>query len=262
MEGTELSCDIPSTDKNNIKVSNYSKISTEEELYIDPSDIKFTKEEPVPNIENSKNSFYNTAITIEKSKQFCCSKLGNTYALLGDREGNPLFIIGPHWPMYICLNGFVSGGFLLFFGYFWSYLNIFFKLLGLIIFGVFNGSYTYTFLINPGYPKHDLESKTGEPRNKFRYCGECKMWVNIEKHVSHCFECNICVEGYDHHCPWTGKCIGKYNLISFYVFVVSILFVFTYFILAVTNAQSNMSAERKRKKNSGRYLEMIFNFIS
>ena len=100
-------------------------------------------------------------------------------------------------------------------------------------------SYTYTFLINPGHPKHDLDARTGEPRTKFDFCERCKMWVSKEKKVEHCLDCDICVEGYDHHCPWTSKCIGKNNINSFYVFVISTLFIFAYIVCALTNAQSN-----------------------
>jgi len=32
----------------------------------------------------------------------------------------------------------------------------------------------------------------------------------------HCDECQVCIEGYDHHCPWTSKCIGKKNVMDFY----------------------------------------------
>jgi hypothetical protein len=30
--------------------------------------------------------------------------------------------------------------------------------------------------------------------------------------VVHCYDCDICIKGHDHHCPWTGKCIGEGNI--------------------------------------------------
>ena len=47
--------------------------------------------------------------------------------------------------------------------------------------------------------------------------------------TSHCYDCNACVLELDHHCPWMGKCVGKYNLLYFYSFLWSIcaLFIFT-----------------------------------
>ncbi len=122
---------------------------------------------------------------------------------------------------------------------YWPYLHIIFKVLGVIIFSIYWLSYTYTFLINPGFPKNDLDSRLGEPRNKFRFCDKCKMWVNIDKKTNHCFECNICVEGYDHHCPWISKCVGRRNTTTFYIFIISTLFLFAYIVCALTNAQAN-----------------------
>ena len=42
-------------------------------------------------------------------------------------------------------------------------------------------------------------------RHKIRFCYTC----NIIKPpgVSHCKTCNVCVERFDHHCPWVGNCI-------------------------------------------------------
>ena len=47
----------------------------------------------------------------------------------------------------------------------------------------------------------------------------------------HCDDCDVCIEEYDHHCPWTSKCIGRGNLIPFYVFVGSTLILFFYLIV-------------------------------
>lgn len=35
----------------------------------------------------------------------------------------------------------------------------------------------------------------------------------------HCYECGVCVDQLDHHCPWTGKCIAHKNLFTFKLFL-------------------------------------------
>ena len=65
------------------------------------------------------------------------------------------------------------------------------------------------------------------------------MFVNREKNTSHCPDCDICVEGHDHHCPWTGKCIGKNNLTSFYIFIFSIFALISYFAFAMSSMDKN-----------------------
>ena len=144
-------------------------------------------------------------------------------------------MLGPNYILFIGFLSFISIIFICFFYTFWSHLLFIYKILGIIIYLLFFFSYSYTALINPGFPKHDLESKTGEPRGKFRWCGACKIWISIEKKTNHCFDCGICVEGYDHHCPWTSKCIGRRNLISFYIFISCIFFIIFYLIIALIN---------------------------
>ena len=85
------------------------------------------------------------------------------------------------------------------------------------------------------------------PREKYKYCNECKIWVSNERNIEHCFDCNVCVEGYDHHCPWTGKCIAKNNIIFFYIFVTSILLSFAYFVFSMTYAASKYEVKKRKK---------------
>ena len=46
-------------------------------------------------------------------------------------------------------------------------------------------------------------------------------WCHIERpaRAQHCYACNVCVLELDHHCPWTGKCIGKGNMFVFNLFL-------------------------------------------
>ena len=87
-------------------------------------------------------------------------------------------------------------------------------------------SYLYTILKNPGIPerkfyiKFTKDNKTKDFRLK---CKKCNIIVPKNYNITHCSDCDICVREQDHHCPWTGKCIAKYNLKSFYVFTYSLL---------------------------------------
>jgi hypothetical protein len=56
--------------------------------------------------------------------------------------------------------------------------------------------------------------------SRFSTCSQCNVLRLYG--TSHCTICNACCVGLDHHCPWTGKCIGKGNLTPFFVFVYSL----------------------------------------
>jgi len=66
----------------------------------------------------------------------------------------------------------------------------------------------------------------------WRFCDVCSVYQPPD--AVHCPECNVCIEGYDHHCPWMGTCIGKKNFTSFVAFNLSWLFYLLYAIVWVT----------------------------
>ena len=204
-------------------------------------DLPITKEETISS--SFDLDFNINPINIEKSQSFYYKKIGKTFTFFGDKDGNPLLIIGPHYPLFllfICLLTFFYYGVL---SFFWLFISTKVKILIIIFYIIFFISYVYTAIINPGYPKHNLESRTGEPKNKFRFCSICKMYVNKEKLTFHCDECHICIEGRDHHCAWCGKCIGKRNLISFYIWLFSLMGLIFAMTFGMVNAQLNMRNE-------------------
>ena len=59
----------------------------------------------------------------------------------------------------------------------------------------------------------------GRDLSDWRYCDLCGLYQPPK--AAHCPDCNVCVDGYDHHCPWMGTCIGKTNMKAFVAFNLS-----------------------------------------
>ena len=56
-----------------------------------------------------------------------------------------------------------------------------------------------------------------ERLNERHFCYTCL--IQKPQRSKHCRICNQCVLVFDHHCPWIGKCIGRDNFCSFFLFV-------------------------------------------
>jgi palmitoyltransferase ZDHHC9/14/18 len=51
-----------------------------------------------------------------------------------------------------------------------------------------------------------------------RYCRICNLYRPPTRTV-HCYTCDNCVIGFDHHCIWLGTCIGGGNYNKFLTFL-------------------------------------------
>lgn len=138
-----------------------------------------------------------------------------------------MYIILPNiiGPVPICVASFVGVVSFLYFYCLWAVLNFYVKISGLFILSILLGAYLFTVMINPGLPSRELWLENFNPEKiettNYRICEKCQLIMNLDKQTEHCHDCNVCIEGMDHHCPWTSKCIAKRNLISFYVFIIS-----------------------------------------
>ena len=61
-------------------------------------------------------------------------------------------------------------------------------------------------------------------------CPDCEV-LRTER-SKHCAICNMCVERYDHHCPWINNCVGINNHTPFLVFIVTLIIILMLIILS------------------------------
>ncbi|CAK76362.1 unnamed protein product (macronuclear) [Paramecium tetraurelia] len=148
---------------------------------------------------------------------------GNNLTLLYIR-GEPLITIGPHWPLTLCMIvTFGAASYFLIFeiaiskGLYVYYCSIFVAALQMF-------SYLITALKNPGIVTSSREYKG------VLQCIVCNNPRDLGA-LYHCEDCDVCIQGFDHHCPWTGKCIGRGNINAFYIFVTMIPIYIVYFII-------------------------------
>ena len=151
----------------------------------------------------------------------------------------------------ICLNATVTLVFILICFTLLKHNYLFIKIIFVLNYLIFIISYLYTILINPGIPERKYYSEYIMSKNidetKWMKCQKCNIFIPRELHISHCYDCDICVKEQDHHCPWTGKCIGKNNLKSFYVFIYSLLTFFVNIFVTIYSCMFYMSKNKKEE---------------
>ena len=131
-----------------------------------------------------------------------------------------------------------------------KFINIFILIIGILVYFFFFITYSLTCLIDPGIitPDYYLENYKADKMNiqNYRICNKCNAVMDLDKGVEHCYDCDICIIGNDHHCPWSSKCIGKNNIYMFRLFICSIFthigyLTVTSLIMAISNEQKEES---------------------
>ena len=183
--------------------------------------------------ESEEESNHNDMHPIKPSKYKLYKFVGRTLFVFLDKYENPLLIIGPHWPMYVCFCGIISLIMLAVYITIWKDIGLVLRIVGIICYWTYFISYSHCSLYNPGYPKNDMGRNFGFPREEYYFCNLCQFYVKNSNYVSHCTDCDICIENQDHHCPWTGHCIGKNNYYSFYIFIGSSFCIILYLATAI-----------------------------
>ena len=186
----------------------------------------------VINLKINNNKLENLIVPGSGNKSQYYKYVGKTIFVFMDKNDNPLLIIGPHWPLFVCFFSIINILYFIVIFKLWNRFSFKSKITNQISYWSYTLSYLYTSLINPGYPKNNNERRNGYPREEFYFCSVCKFYAKKSTDASHCDDCGICIEGLDHHCPWTSHCVGKNNTISFYIFIISTLFSICYLPLA------------------------------
>jgi len=174
-----------------------------------------------------------TALTITPQKR--TRRHFGTHLPIYYKHGEPVLTIGPHWPFFLCMWLVLLGVGALVIFYVAVNQSVTSVLLMVTMTIWESAIYLYTALKNPGIasaPDPD-DPEIENIKDYPNFCKPCKILKTDD--IYHCYDCDVCIKGYDHHCPWTGKCIGEGNLKPFYTFLMSTTLYIIFCILMTVN---------------------------
>jgi len=151
---------------------------------------------------------------------------GQTYVWVGRILAVKMFgvemFIGPHWYCSIIMLLIIlgAGGFFTF--VLATQMNALHMVGGVLVTVASTTSFLRCAFADPGLLQPRLEGPRSLQEQIWPSTGErmCQTCGIVQPSGTlHCGFCQVCVIGYDHHCPWMSKCIGKSNLSYFYNFL-------------------------------------------
>ena len=171
-------------------------------------------------------------------------RIGNSFLLCGKK--NTAFpqqcFVGPEWPCMVITNILIIVPTYFFIVNIAADLDMIVVILAIITVSILLVMFAATACSEPGiiWVPGDFDgaqAKSAEEKLESGYvktftpagatvstiqCGQCQ--IERPRSAAHCYECGLCVDDLDHHCPWTGKCIAKKNLQRFHGFLYSLCF--------------------------------------
>ena len=183
---------------------------------------------------HSKQNKNDNIVKIDINDQEMFLTYGRYKIFSYDSKGDPLFLIGPDYTFFIIILIINLVYFLFLSILLLSFAKFYIAIIGVILNIIQFGSTIICGIINPGLPKKELQD-ISLLNNSNRYV-RCNLWffiIDNSKNYVHCEICQCCCEGYDHHCPWTSKCVGKGNIFYFYGMITMVSIVFAYLIFAL-----------------------------
>lgn len=150
----------------------------------------------------------------------CCLRVGSNWLVCGrKRSAWPRQIfVGPDWPCMCCTYSLLVVPTAFFLVLVASKIHGAVVVAGCLSLVVLLVAFTRTACSDPGIVFRG--ERRGEDAN-LRFCSRCDTERPLE--ARHCYDCELCVDGHDHHCPWTGKCIGARTIYFFYAFLTALV---------------------------------------
>ena len=145
-----------------------------------------------------------------------------------DSTNNPRIVIGSNWILFLFAFVVFVLFYIVIFIFVWDHTFLLLNIFGIALGFIQLLLYLITSLKNPGV-------QLRKPRNSsMPSCEFCGCLIVKGTRQRHCFICDACFIGYDHHCPWTSKCIGEENKKYFYLFLFFTFFVFMYLVILMS----------------------------